>query len=79
MTRQKIKELIHEYESARTGYDRLMDATVSVRNVRITKKSISADIVLIDHSTRTSSRNDRVLFTQGQLEKFHKTRVLYDA
>jgi hypothetical protein len=75
MTAKKAKELVREYESARTGIELLNDANVSVLNVRTNKKVITADVVY-RYDDKGSVRKNKVPFSIDVLEKFRKTRVL---
>lgn len=76
MNKNETKELIREYESARTGIELLNDQNISVLNVRVNKRTIRADVIYWDYSEGTSKRCDHQLYPIDLLEQFHKTRVL---
>ena len=75
MTTKKAKELIREYESAKSGIELLADQGVSVLNVKIRKAIILADVVHLDYSENSQRRFNRCEYPIKDLEEFHRTRV----
>ena len=72
----KIKDLIHEYESAVTGVEGLSDAGILLRNVRVTKTTAKADVIEKDYGSDSESRRNGCSYKIADLEEFHKTRTL---
>jgi hypothetical protein len=74
MNTKQAKELVREYESARTGIELLNEAHVKVVNVRVNKKVITADVICT-YIDEGSVRSNNKTFSIAILEQFHRTRV----
>jgi len=75
METRKAKELIREFESAKSGIERLADAGVAVRNVRVRKTKIIADVLYLNSENSHERYNDVEYPIQGLVD-FRNSRAL---
>ena len=76
MTVSNARDLVWEYEAAKTGVEKLSDTMLHVINVRVKKNSITADIIIHDYDGNTQERFNKCEYPIKDLEEFHKNRVL---
>jgi cell fate (sporulation/competence/biofilm development) regulator YlbF (YheA/YmcA/DUF963 family) len=76
MKTKEAKGLIQEFESAQSGIERLADAGIAVRNIRIRKTKIIADVLHLDYSDNSHERFNDVEYPIDKLVEFKRTRVI---
>ena len=76
MSVSNARDLVWEYERAKTGVEKLSDSTIHVINVKVKKNSITADIIIHDYDGNTQEHFNKCEYPIKDLEEFHEKRVL---
>lgn len=72
----EAKELVREFESAQSGIEHLADAGILVKNVRVRKEKVIADVLHLDYTENSHERFNDVEYPIQELVDFHNKRII---